>query len=145
MKSIANKTQTPLSVPLPRKTLHLGPGRTGQIASEAAEHPPLAKPVLAGEIELFDDGPAPIGGNRGRRQGRPSFHGHPANSVRSPRRRPLSDTRTRARRIVEESTGLTCGSARGGRLRWAPNGATHTGACDQGCWRARCASASRSP
>jgi hypothetical protein len=71
-KSIANKVQTPLSVPLPRKTLHLGPGRTGQIASEAAEHPPLAKLVLAGEIELFDDGPAPIGrtGGGGRAAGR---------------------------------------------------------------------------
>ena len=81
MKSIANKTQKPLSVPLPRgKTLHLGPGRTGQIASEAAEHPPLAKPVLAGESELLDDGPAPIGGTGGGGKGRPSFHGHPANS-----------------------------------------------------------------
>src|SRR5262249_51089299 len=57
-------------------------------------------------------------------------HGHPANSVRSPRRRPLSDTRTHARRIVEESTGLTCGSARPGRL-WvgAERGNAH------GCWR----------
>jgi len=73
MKSIANKTQKPLSVPLPR-------GKTLQIASEAAEHPPLAKLVHAGEIELFDDGTAPIGGTGGGCKGRPSFHGHPANS-----------------------------------------------------------------
>jgi hypothetical protein len=38
MKTVANKTQKPLSVPLPRgKVLHLGPGKTGQISSEAAE------------------------------------------------------------------------------------------------------------
>jgi hypothetical protein len=81
MKSIANKTQKPLSVPLPRgKTLHLGPGKTGQISSEAAEHPPLAKLVHAGEIEVFDDGPASIGGTGGGAKGRRSFHGHPGNS-----------------------------------------------------------------
>jgi len=81
MKSIANKTQKPLSVPLPRgKTLHLGPGKTGQISSEAAEHPPLAKLVHAGAIEVFDDGPAPIGGTGAGGKGGRSFHGHPASS-----------------------------------------------------------------
>jgi hypothetical protein len=81
MKSIANKTHKPLSVPLPRgKTLHLGPRKTGQISSEAAEHPPLAKLVHAGEIEVFDDGPASIGGTGGGAKGRRSFHGHPGNS-----------------------------------------------------------------
>jgi len=81
MKSIANKTQKPLSVPLPRgKTLHLGPGKTGQISSEAAEHPPLTKLVQAGEIEVFDDGPAPIGGTGAGGKGGRSFHGHPASS-----------------------------------------------------------------
>jgi hypothetical protein len=66
---------------LPRgKTPHPGPGRTGQIASEAAEHPPLAKLGHAGEIELFDDGTAPIGGSGGGGKGCRSFRGHPANS-----------------------------------------------------------------
>ena len=57
MKTISNKTRRPLSVPLPRnKTLHLGPGKTGQIASEAADHPPLKKMVEAGEIEILGEG-----------------------------------------------------------------------------------------
>ena len=44
MKTISNKTPKPISVPLPRgKKLHLGPGKTGQIASNASEHPPLKK------------------------------------------------------------------------------------------------------
>jgi hypothetical protein len=57
MKTISNKTQRPLSVPLPRgKTLHLGPGRTGQIASSAADHPELKKLVEAGKIEILGEG-----------------------------------------------------------------------------------------
>ena len=79
--SIANETQKPLSVPLPRgKTLHLGPGKTGQISSEAAEHPPLAKLVHAGEIEVFDDSPAPTGGTGAGGKGGRSFYGHPGSS-----------------------------------------------------------------
>ena len=64
VKTISNKTHRPLSVPLPRgKILHLGPGRTGQIASEAAEHPPLKKLVEAGEIEILGEGHVdPAGG-----------------------------------------------------------------------------------
>ncbi len=81
MKTVTNKTQKPLSVPLPRgKTLHLGPGKTGQISSEAAEHPQLRKLVEAGEIEVFDDVPGPAGTSGGGSKGRPSFHGHPASS-----------------------------------------------------------------
>lgn len=79
MKTVSNKTQKPLSVPLPRgKTLHLGPGKTGQISSEAAEHPRLQKLVAAGEIEVFDDSPARTGGSVGSGRGRPSFHGRAA-------------------------------------------------------------------
>lgn len=56
MKAIKNKTRRPLVVPLPRgKKLHLGPGKTGQIAGEAAEHPALMKLVEAGEIEVLDE------------------------------------------------------------------------------------------
>jgi hypothetical protein len=81
MKTVTNKTRKPLSVPLPRnKTLHLGPGKTGQISSEAAQPPQLRKLVDAGEIEVFDDGPGPSGGGVGDGKGRPSFHGHPARS-----------------------------------------------------------------
>jgi hypothetical protein len=82
MKTLTNKTRKPLNVPLPRnKTLHLGPGKTGQISSEAAEHPQLKKLGDAGEIEVFDDGhPGPSGGAGGGGKGRPSFQGHPARS-----------------------------------------------------------------
>jgi len=81
MKSITNKTQKPLSIPLPRgKTLHLGPGKTGQISSEAAEHPPLTKLVQAGEIDVFDDHAAPTGGSGGGAKGPRPFYGHAASS-----------------------------------------------------------------
>ena len=56
MKIVKNKTQQPVSVPLPRgKTLHLGPGKTGQIASNDADHPRLTKLVEAGAIEILDE------------------------------------------------------------------------------------------
>jgi hypothetical protein len=81
MKTVVNKTQKPLSVPLPRgKVLHLGPGKTGQISSEAAEHPRLKKLVDAGEIEVFDDRNAPSGGTGDIRKARPSFYGHAGGS-----------------------------------------------------------------
>ena len=78
VKTISNKTHRPLSVPLPRgKTLHLGPGKTGQIASEAAEHPPLKKLVEAGEIEILGEGHVnPATGAAGARVGRSGTQGH---------------------------------------------------------------------
>jgi len=76
MKTVCNKTQRPLSVPLPRgKTLHLGPGKTGQIASAAAEHPGLKKLIEAGQIEITgegsgaSDGPGEGGASRGSAHG----------------------------------------------------------------------------
>ncbi|HMB53421.1 MAG TPA: hypothetical protein VKU40_08895 [Thermoanaerobaculia bacterium] len=56
MKTVRNKTMKPLAVPLPGgKTLHLGPGKTGEIATQAADHPPLVRLVEAKELEVFDD------------------------------------------------------------------------------------------
>ncbi len=56
MRAIKNKTRRPLVVPLPRgKKLHLGPGKTGQIAAEAADHAGLVKLADAGEIEILDE------------------------------------------------------------------------------------------
>jgi hypothetical protein len=77
MKTIKNKTNRPLRVPLPRgKTVHLGPAKSGQITTEAAEHPGLKKMVEAGEIELIDEagggaagGAGGIGGGAGSRTG----------------------------------------------------------------------------
>jgi hypothetical protein len=77
VKVVANKTVKPLSIPLPRgKTLHLGPRKTAQIASSAAEHPQVKKLIAAGEIEIADEAPRPAGGVGGGRVGRSSIHGH---------------------------------------------------------------------
>ncbi len=57
MKTVVNKTTKPLKVPLPRgKVLHLGPLKEGQISVHDVDHPPLAKLVEAGELEVRDDG-----------------------------------------------------------------------------------------
>ena len=71
MKTVTNKTTRPLTVPLPRgKKLHLGPLKTGQITTEAADHAGVKKLVEAGELEISDEhagtsGPSG-GGVRGR-------------------------------------------------------------------------------
>ena len=77
MKTVKNKTQRPLRVPLPRgKAVHLGPGKSGQITTEAAEHPGLKKLVEAGEIEVFDEGAGAGGSGGGGPQGRGMAQGH---------------------------------------------------------------------
>jgi hypothetical protein len=66
MKTITNKTTRPLVVPLPRgKKLHLGPRKTGQITTEAAEHGPLKKLVEAGDVEVADEQPTAGGAGGG--------------------------------------------------------------------------------
>jgi hypothetical protein len=55
--NISNKTQRPLSVPLPGgKKLRLGPGKTGQITPKAAQHPRVKKLIDDGELEILDGG-----------------------------------------------------------------------------------------
>ena len=77
MKTVTNKTQRPLSVPLPQgKKLHLGPGKTGQIAANAVDHAPLKKLVDAGEIEIFDEAPRATGGPGGGGNRGASTQGH---------------------------------------------------------------------
>ena len=77
VKTISNKTHRPLTVPLPRgKTLHLGPGKTGQIASGAADHPPLKKLLEAGEIEILGEGHQSAVGAGGGKIGAATSHGH---------------------------------------------------------------------
>lgn len=62
MTIIRNGTRRPLSVPLPRgKKLHLSPGKTGQIAETAVEHPAVKKLIEAGEIEVVGDDAANAG------------------------------------------------------------------------------------
>lgn len=55
MKTVTNKTNAPIKVPLPRnKNLRLGPGQSGQVGDIDAERPALAKMVEAGQIEISD-------------------------------------------------------------------------------------------
>ena len=54
---ITNKTNRPISVPLPGgKRLFLGPRKTGQVNAKAVEHPPLVKLVEAGDLEIGETG-----------------------------------------------------------------------------------------
>jgi hypothetical protein len=81
MSAVSNKTQKPLSVPLPGgKTLHLGPGKTGQISAKAVEDPRLKKLVDAGEIEIVDEDSRPTAGPRSGTRGRTSAYGHTSGS-----------------------------------------------------------------
>jgi hypothetical protein len=77
MKTVTNKTQQPVSVPLPRgKTLHLGPGKTGQIASNDADHPGLKKLAEAGTIEILDESAKSTDGGPAGKIGGGATHGH---------------------------------------------------------------------
>jgi hypothetical protein len=54
---ITNKTNKPLSVPLPGgKKLFLQPGKTGQITAKALEYPPVVKLLEAGDLKTADGG-----------------------------------------------------------------------------------------
>ncbi len=77
MKTIKNKTTKPIRVPLPRgKTVHLGPSKSGQITTEAAEYAGLKKLVEAGDIEIVDEGPDGGGGGPGGPGGSGARHGY---------------------------------------------------------------------
>ncbi|MCU0231638.1 MAG: hypothetical protein MUC67_09715 [Acidobacteria bacterium] len=57
MRTIVNRTVQPLAVRLPRgKVLHLGPGKSGQIADDAVDAPGVVKLVEGGQIELLAEG-----------------------------------------------------------------------------------------
>ncbi len=77
MPTISNKTNRPLSVPLPGgKTLHLSPGKTGQVAANAVDDARLKKLVEAGEIEFVGDDSRPSGGSAGGKRGKAGTFGH---------------------------------------------------------------------
>ncbi len=79
MKTILNKTRGALRVPLPRgKTLHLGPGKNGQIAHEDLAHKPLQRLVEEGKIEVQDDNSRKAVGRERSRAPHASTHGHHA-------------------------------------------------------------------
>jgi len=76
MSGVSNKTQKPLSVPLPGgKTLHLGPGKTAQISAKAAADLRLKKLVDAGEIEIVDEVLRPTAGPGGSTRSRRFIYG----------------------------------------------------------------------
>jgi len=69
--TVTNKTRKPLSVALPRgRTLHLGPGKSGEIAKSDVEHPAVKALVDNGAIEVVQGpsdgryGGPPRGGTR---------------------------------------------------------------------------------
>ena len=77
MPAVNNKTQKPVSVPLPGgKTLHLGPGKTGQIAANAVDNPRLKKLIDAGELEIVDDDARSTAGPAAGKRGRGGMVGH---------------------------------------------------------------------
>ena len=81
MTAVSNKTRRPLSVPLPGgKTLHLGPGKTGQISAKAVETPQLKKLVDAGEIEVVSEDDRLTTGPGSGKRGRTSTYGHTSGS-----------------------------------------------------------------
>ncbi len=84
MTAVNNKTQRPLSIPLPGgKTLHLGPGKTGQISAKAVEDPQIKKLVDAGEIEVVGEDARSTGGPGSGKRGRTPMLGHTSGSHRS--------------------------------------------------------------
>ncbi|MET0153478.1 MAG: hypothetical protein ABW298_12815 [Candidatus Binatia bacterium] len=82
MPTIGNKTSKAIAVPLPRgKKLHLGPGKTGQIAANAADHPPLKRLIESGEIEIVDEATEPVAAGAGGRAGPYFMPGHSSSKV----------------------------------------------------------------
>jgi hypothetical protein len=79
LKTILNKTREPLRVALPRgKTLHLGPGQSGQVANQHLDHKPLKRLIDAGKVEV-QDAESSGGASRDReRAPHESTHGHQA-------------------------------------------------------------------
>lgn len=77
MKTVVNKTRSPLKIALPRgKSLRLGPDGSGRIRDEDAEHEPVKKLIADGAIEIVAPGTGAGGlggsGSGGRGQGRPN-------------------------------------------------------------------------
>ena len=82
MRTIRNKSRKPLVVPLPRgKSLHLGPGKTGQISFQAADHPPVRRMIAEGDLELVEDTAGTGRGSSGNESVRGSTHGHQPGST----------------------------------------------------------------
>lgn len=83
MPSVTNTTKKPLIIPLPRgKKLHLGPGKSGEIAANAVEHAALKKLVEAGEVEISLESAGTPGAPGGPKNNRPSAGGASSGIIR---------------------------------------------------------------
>ena len=78
MKIVRNPTTAPIRVPLPQgKTLHLGPRQEGQVATHDIDHPPLAKMVEEGKLEILREAQDPATKRHPKDQGgHADAHGH---------------------------------------------------------------------
>jgi hypothetical protein len=75
--TITNKTRKPLAVPLARgKVLHLGPGKSGQIASNDADLPSVKAMVERGELEIGGGGQGQVAADGAPRGGGGPAEGH---------------------------------------------------------------------
>ena len=73
---IINRTRQPIRVPLPGgKKLFLVPGKPGQIAPKAAEHPPVKALIESGDIEIVGEGRSQGTGGSGGSSGMSSSQG----------------------------------------------------------------------
>ena len=86
MHTIINKTPKPIRVPLPGgKTLHLGPGKAGQVSDPATRHPPLKKLVEDGQLEVLGHREGGDGHPGPEPQVNESTHGHHPTTVVKPK------------------------------------------------------------
>jgi len=86
MKTVVNRSRTPIKIHLPGgKTLHLGPGRTGQVSDAACERPSFVKLVKAGEIEVVGEGEAAASISEASPHVQESTHGHHPKTVVMPK------------------------------------------------------------
>jgi hypothetical protein len=82
MPRVTNNTQRPLIVPLPHgKKMHLGPGKSGEIAANAVDHAALKKLVEAGELEVTRESSGTVDTTGGAKH-RTSAGGHTSGIIR---------------------------------------------------------------
>jgi hypothetical protein len=86
MKTIVNRTRRPLKIQLVgSKVLHLGPGKTGQVADQATERDSFQKLVASGDIEVLGEGEAATQQAGSSAVPNESTHGHQPTTVVHPK------------------------------------------------------------
>ncbi len=78
MKTVRNKTNEPIKIPLEGgKVLHLGPRKTGQVSDQALDRAAVRKLIDDGRLEIVDAGSGATPGEAGGNAVHESTHGHP--------------------------------------------------------------------